>query len=103
MFQNEFEKRKSTNNECDDETRKSEDRVFYEATGGWNEKGRVFGLGAAADSYFTRPSYGEKNGKKSRSDYIKGLEAQVTDLVAENIQQKKELDDLVAENILQRN
>ncbi|KAL2933622.1 Adventurous-gliding motility protein Z [Bienertia sinuspersici] len=29
--------------------------------GGWNEKGRIFCLGAAAHSYYDRPTYEEKN------------------------------------------
>ncbi|KAL2924990.1 Adventurous-gliding motility protein Z, partial [Bienertia sinuspersici] len=44
--------------------------------GGWNEKGRIFGLGAAAHSYYDRPTCEEKNGNKSWREYIKSLETQ---------------------------
>ncbi|KAL2901300.1 Cell division protein FtsB [Bienertia sinuspersici] len=77
MFQNEFQKKKAVNLECESETqKKSEDELFFEVVGGWNEKGRIFGLGAVADSYYDRPTYKKRNGKKSRK----------------NDDQKKELD-----------
>ncbi|KAL2893361.1 hypothetical protein RDABS01_009270, partial [Bienertia sinuspersici] len=73
----EFQKKKAANLECEDETqKKSEDELFFEVVGGWNEKGRIFGLGAAAHSYYDRPTCDEKNGKKSRREYIKSLETQ---------------------------
>ncbi|KAL2921848.1 Cyclic AMP-responsive element-binding protein 3-like protein 3 [Bienertia sinuspersici] len=62
-----------------------------EVVDGWNEKGRIFGFGEAAHSYYDRPKYEEKNGKKSQKDYIKGLETQVVELAAKNDDQKKEL------------
>ncbi|KAL2933985.1 Alanine--tRNA ligase cytoplasmic, partial [Bienertia sinuspersici] len=72
-----FKKKKAANLECEDETqKKSEDEL----------------LGAAAHSYYGRPTYEEKNGKKSRRDYIKSLETQVVELAAKNDDQKKELD-----------
>ncbi|KAL2935410.1 Adventurous-gliding motility protein Z [Bienertia sinuspersici] len=89
----EFQKKKAANLECEDETqKKSEDELFFEAVGGWNEKGRIFGLGAAAHSYYDRPTCDEKNGKKSRREYIKSLETQVVELAAKNADQQKELD-----------
>ncbi|KAL2937684.1 Adventurous-gliding motility protein Z [Bienertia sinuspersici] len=60
--------------------------------GGWNEKGRIFGLGAGAQSYYDRPTCEEKNGKKSQREYIKSLETQVVELAAKNDDQQKELD-----------
>ncbi|KAL2901287.1 UvrABC system protein C, partial [Bienertia sinuspersici] len=60
--------------------------------GGLNEKGRIFYLGTAAHSYYDRPTCEEKNGKKSRREYIKSLETQVFDLAAKNDDQQKELD-----------
>ncbi|KAL2905610.1 Demethylrebeccamycin-D-glucose O-methyltransferase, partial [Bienertia sinuspersici] len=60
--------------------------------GGWNEKGRIFGLGVAAHSYYDRPTYWNEKGKKSRRDCIKSLETQVVELAAKNDDQKKELD-----------
>ncbi|KAL2933621.1 Adventurous-gliding motility protein Z [Bienertia sinuspersici] len=72
--------------------KKSEDELFSEVVGGWNEKGRIFGLGAAAHSYYDRPTYEEKNGKKSQREYIKSSETQVVELAAKNDDQKKELD-----------
>ncbi|KAL2929997.1 Adventurous-gliding motility protein Z [Bienertia sinuspersici] len=93
MFQDEFQKKKAANLECEDETKKkSEDELFFEVVGGWNEKGRIFGLGAAAHSYCDRPTCEEKNGKKSRREYIKSLETQVVELAAKNDDQQKELD-----------
>ncbi|KAL2923576.1 Adventurous-gliding motility protein Z [Bienertia sinuspersici] len=84
----EFQKKKAANLECEDETqKKSEDELFFEVVGGWNEKGRIFGLGAAAHSYYDRPTCDEKNGKKSRREYIKSLETQ-----KELDQTKQELD-----------
>ncbi|KAL2936718.1 Adventurous-gliding motility protein Z, partial [Bienertia sinuspersici] len=89
----EFQKKKAANLECQDETqKKSKDDLFFEVVGGWNEKGMIFGLGAAAHSYYDRPTYEEKNGKKSRREYIKSLETQVVELAAKNNDQKKELD-----------
>ncbi|KAL2925807.1 Adventurous-gliding motility protein Z, partial [Bienertia sinuspersici] len=89
----EFQKKKAANLEFEDETRKkSEDELFFEVVGGWNEKGRIFGLGAAAHSYYDRPTCEEKNGKKSRREYIKSLETQVVELAAKNDDQQKELD-----------
>ncbi|KAL2934688.1 Kinesin-like protein KIF11 [Bienertia sinuspersici] len=89
----EFQKKKAGNLECEDETqKKSEDELFFEVVAGWNEKGRIFGLGAAAHSYYDRPTYEEKNGKKSWREYIKSLETQVVELVAKNDDQNKELD-----------
>ncbi|KAL2897543.1 Adventurous-gliding motility protein Z [Bienertia sinuspersici] len=91
--QDEFQKKKAANLECEDETqKKSEDELFFEVVGGWNEKGRIFGLGAAAHSYYDRPTCDEKNGKKSRREYIKSLETQVVELAAKNDDQQKELD-----------
>ncbi|KAL2923937.1 Adventurous-gliding motility protein Z [Bienertia sinuspersici] len=88
-----FQKKKAATLECEDETqKKSEDELFFEVVGGWNEKGRIFGLGAAAHSYYDRPTYEEKNGKRSWRDYIKNLETQVVELAAKNDDQKKELD-----------
>ncbi|KAL2929596.1 Cyclic AMP-responsive element-binding protein 3-like protein 3 [Bienertia sinuspersici] len=72
--------------------KKSKDELFFEIVGGWNEKGRIFGLGVAAHSYYDRPTYEEKNGKKSRREYIKSLETQVVELAAKNDDQKKVLD-----------
>lgn len=92
MFQNEFEKQRAVNNECDAETQKTDDELFFEVVGGWNDKGRVFGLGAAAQSYYDRPIYGGKNAKTLRRDYIKSLESQVVELATKNDEQKKELD-----------
>ncbi|XP_057248000.1 uncharacterized protein LOC104886100 isoform X4 [Beta vulgaris subsp. vulgaris] len=86
---NEFEKKKSANLECDSETQKTEDELFFEAVGGWNEKGRIFGLGAAAHSYYERPTFEERHDKKSRRDYIKSLETQVVELAAQNDEQKR--------------
>ncbi|KAL2901815.1 Peptide methionine sulfoxide reductase MsrA 1, partial [Bienertia sinuspersici] len=55
-------KKKAANLECEDETqKKSEDELFFKVVGGLNEKGRIFGLGAAARSYYDRPTYEEKN------------------------------------------
>ncbi|KAL2926018.1 Adventurous-gliding motility protein Z [Bienertia sinuspersici] len=89
----EFQKKKAANLECEDETqKKSEDELFFEVVGGWNEKGRIFGLSAAAHSYYDRPTCEEKNGKKSRRVYIKSLETQVVELAAKNDDQQKELD-----------
>ncbi|KAL2904212.1 Adventurous-gliding motility protein Z [Bienertia sinuspersici] len=89
----EFQKKKAANLECENETKKkSEDELFFEVVGGWNEKGRIFGLGAATHSYYDRPTYEENNGKKSRREYIKSLETQVVELAAKNDDQKKELD-----------
>ncbi|KAL2935763.1 Extracellular matrix-binding protein EbhB [Bienertia sinuspersici] len=83
----------AANLECEDETqKKSEDELFFEVVGGWNEKGRIFGSGAAARSYYDRPTCEEKNGKKSRREYIKSLETQVVELAAKNDDQQKELD-----------
>ncbi|KAL2935397.1 mRNA-capping enzyme [Bienertia sinuspersici] len=92
MFHDEFEKKKAANLECESETqKKSEDELFFEVWG-WNEKGRMFGLGVAAHSYYDRPTYEERNGKKSRTDYIKSLETHVVVLAAKNNDQNKELD-----------
>ncbi|KAL2934296.1 putative basic-leucine zipper transcription factor Q [Bienertia sinuspersici] len=94
----EFQKKKAANLECEDETqKKSGDELFFEVVGGWNEKGKIFGLGAAAHSYYDRPIYEEKNGKKSRRDYIKSLETQDVELAAKNDDQKKELDQIKQE------
>ncbi|KAL2936708.1 Adventurous-gliding motility protein Z [Bienertia sinuspersici] len=60
--------------------------LFFEVVGGWNEKGRIFGLGAAAHSYYDRPTYEEKNGKKSRREYIKSLETQTKQELGETKQ-----------------
>ncbi|KAL2930315.1 Origin recognition complex subunit 3 [Bienertia sinuspersici] len=81
MFQDEFQKKKAANLQCENETQnKSEDELFFEVVGGWNEKGRIFALGAAAHSYYDRPTYEEKNDKKSRRDYIKTFETQFKEL-----------------------
>ncbi|KAL2901478.1 Adventurous-gliding motility protein Z [Bienertia sinuspersici] len=65
----EFPKKKAANLECEDETQKKSD-----------------------DEYFLRPTCEEKNGKKSRREYIKSLETQVVELAAKNDDQQKELD-----------
>ncbi|KAL2931691.1 GRAM domain-containing protein 4 [Bienertia sinuspersici] len=89
----EFQKKKAANLECEDETqKKSEDELFFEVVGGWNEKGRIFGLGAAAHSYYDRTTCEEKNGKKSHREYIKSLETHVVEHAAKNDDQQKELD-----------
>ncbi|KAL2938287.1 Adventurous-gliding motility protein Z [Bienertia sinuspersici] len=44
------------------------------------------------DKLFMRPTCEEKNGKKSRREYIKSLETQVVELAAKNDDQQKELD-----------
>ncbi|KAL2897701.1 Adventurous-gliding motility protein Z [Bienertia sinuspersici] len=65
-WRREADKKKAANLECQDETqKKSEDEL---------------------------PTYEEKNGKKSRREYIKGLETQVVELAAKNDDQNKELD-----------
>lgn len=66
--------------------------LFLEASGGWTDKGTLFGLGVAADSYYERPGIGEKRAKKSRREYVMELENKFFDLVTENVEQKKELD-----------
>ncbi|KAL2902383.1 Adventurous-gliding motility protein Z [Bienertia sinuspersici] len=72
-------KKKAANLECQDETqKKSEDELFFEVV--------------AAHSYYDRPTYEEKNGKKSRREYIKSLETQVVEHAAKNDDQKIELD-----------
>ncbi|KAL2899697.1 NADPH-dependent 7-cyano-7-deazaguanine reductase [Bienertia sinuspersici] len=77
MFQNEFQNKKASNLECESETQKKrEDELFLKVLGGWNEKGRIFGLGAAAHSYYDRSKYEERN----------------VELVAKTDDQKKELD-----------
>ncbi|KAL2904087.1 Centrosomal protein of 85 kDa [Bienertia sinuspersici] len=48
--------------------KKSEYELFFKVAGGWNEKGRIFCLGAAAHSYYDRPTIEEKNGKKLRKE-----------------------------------
>ncbi|KAL2931272.1 NADPH-dependent 7-cyano-7-deazaguanine reductase [Bienertia sinuspersici] len=89
----EFKKKKDANLECESEIqKKSEDELCLEVVGGWNEKGRIFGLGAVAHSYNDRPTYEERNGKKSWRDYIRSLETRVIELAAKNDDQKKELD-----------
>ncbi|KAL2902386.1 Uncharacterized protein RDABS01_027468 [Bienertia sinuspersici] len=87
-----FRKRKLPTSNVKMKQKKSEDELFFEVVGGWNEKGRIFGLGAAAHSYYDRPTYEEKNGKKSRREYIKSLETQVVEHAAKNDDQKIELD-----------
>ncbi|KAL2938678.1 TBC1 domain family member 2B [Bienertia sinuspersici] len=87
-----FRRRKPPTSNVKMNTKKSEDELFFEVVGGWNEKGRIFGLGAAAHSYYDRPTCDEKNGKKSRREYIKSLETQVVELAAKNDDQQKELD-----------
>ncbi|XP_021845481.2 uncharacterized protein [Spinacia oleracea] len=74
---NDFKSRKTANLQCEVENRKTEDELFLEATGGWSEKGRIFGLGAAADSFYERP--GDRRTKKSRTNYA--------------MEQKRELDE----------
>ncbi|KAL2901021.1 TPT1-like protein [Bienertia sinuspersici] len=88
MFQDEFEKMKVANLERESETqKKSEDELFCEIVGGGNEKGRIFGLDEVAHSYYDRPTYEERNSKKSRRDYIKNQIKQELD------QTEKELDE----------
>ncbi|KAL2926946.1 Adventurous-gliding motility protein Z, partial [Bienertia sinuspersici] len=65
----EFQKKKAANLECEDETQKR-----------------------AKMNCFLRPTCDEKNGKKSRREYIKSLETQVVELAAKNDDQQKELD-----------
>ncbi|KAL2922759.1 Acireductone dioxygenase [Bienertia sinuspersici] len=90
---NEYEKRKTRNLQYEAEHQKTDDQIFYNATGGWSDKGRIFGLGAAAHSYFETSEFDEGGkAKKSRRDYIIKWENQVDDLIAENMVQKKELD-----------
>ncbi|XP_021771404.1 uncharacterized protein LOC110735511 isoform X1 [Chenopodium quinoa] len=89
---NEYSSKKATNLECESENKKTEDELFLEAAGGWNEKGRLFGLGAAADSYYERPGTEVKRVKKSRMQHAIELENKFIDLVTENEEQKKELD-----------
>ncbi|KNA05096.1 hypothetical protein SOVF_193560, partial [Spinacia oleracea] len=74
---NDFKSRKTANLQCEVENRKTEDELFLEATGGWSEKGRVFGLGAAVDSFYERA--GDRRTKKSRTNYA--------------MEQKRELDE----------
>ncbi|XP_056694632.1 uncharacterized protein [Spinacia oleracea] len=69
--------RKTANLQCEVENRKTEDELFLEATGGWSEKGRIFGLGAATNSFYERP--GDRRTKKSRTNYV--------------MEQKRELDE----------
>ncbi|KAL2924896.1 Autophagy-related protein 14 [Bienertia sinuspersici] len=69
MFQDEFQKKKAANLQCENETQnKSEDELFFETT------------------------YEEKNDKKSRRDYVKTFETQFVELAAKNDDQQKELD-----------
>ncbi|XP_056694726.1 uncharacterized protein [Spinacia oleracea] len=89
---NDFKEKKATNSLCESENQKTEDELFLEATGGWTDKGRVFGMGASADSYYERPGVEERNAKRRRRDYAMELEGKVIDLVTENLEQKTELD-----------
>ncbi|KAL2922823.1 hypothetical protein RDABS01_014314 [Bienertia sinuspersici] len=87
----EFQKKKAANLECEDETqKKSEDKLFFEVVGGWNEKGRIFGLGAAAHSYYDKPTCEEKNGKKSRREYIKNQTKQELDQTRQELGETKQ-------------
>ncbi|XP_021766164.1 uncharacterized protein LOC110730660 [Chenopodium quinoa] len=92
MVWNEFSSIKAANLECESENKKTEDELFLEAVGGWNEKGRLFGLGAAADSYYERLGTEVKRVKKSRMQHAMELENKFIDLLTENAEQKKELD-----------
>uniref|UniRef100_A0A803NDF2 Transposase n=1 Tax=Chenopodium quinoa TaxID=63459 RepID=A0A803NDF2_CHEQI len=88
---NDYNSKKAANLECETENQKTEDELFLEAAGGWNDKGRLFGLGAAAYSYYEKPVTEEKRAKKSRREYAMELENKFIDLVTENVEQQKEL------------
>uniref|UniRef100_A0A803ML83 Uncharacterized protein n=1 Tax=Chenopodium quinoa TaxID=63459 RepID=A0A803ML83_CHEQI len=92
MVWNDYVSKKAANLECETENQKTKDEFFLEPVGGWNDKGRLFGLGAAADSYYDRPRIEENRTKKSRREYAMELENKFIDLVTENMEQKKELD-----------
>ncbi|KAL2900992.1 Cyclic AMP-dependent transcription factor ATF-6 alpha, partial [Bienertia sinuspersici] len=72
----EFQKKKVANLECEDETqKKSEDELFFELL-----------------THIMIDTREEKNGKKSRREYIMSLESQVVEIAAQNDDQQKELD-----------
>ncbi|KAL2929374.1 Aspartyl/glutamyl-tRNA(Asn/Gln) amidotransferase subunit C, partial [Bienertia sinuspersici] len=73
---NEYEKRKVENLQYEAEHQKTDDQIFYDAIGVWSNKGGIFGLGAAAHSYFERSEFDE--GRKAKK--------------SKNMVQKKELD-----------
>ncbi|KAL2905317.1 Adventurous-gliding motility protein Z [Bienertia sinuspersici] len=72
----EFQKKKAANLEFQDETQK---RAKMNCFLSWS-------------LYYDRPTYEEKNGRKSRREHIKSLETQVVELAVKNDDQKKELD-----------
>ncbi|KNA10465.1 hypothetical protein SOVF_144050 [Spinacia oleracea] len=84
---NDYKNRKDANLQCEVENRRTDDELFLEATGGWSDKGRIFGLGAATDSFYERPE--DRRTKKSRSDYAMEQKKELLE-TKENLAQTQE-------------
>ena len=87
FLQNDYKNRKDANLQCEVENRRTDDELFLEATGGWSDKGRIFGLGAAADSFYERPE--DRRTKKSRLNYAMEQKKELAE-TKENLAQTQE-------------
>ncbi|KAL2903256.1 hypothetical protein RDABS01_001966 [Bienertia sinuspersici] len=73
---------------------KTNEEVYFEVVGGFDAKGRIYGIGSAAESYFEKPN-SIKTTTKASSQHVMNLENQVTQLTSTNKQQQELLDSTV--------
>ncbi|KAL2934982.1 Thrombospondin-3 [Bienertia sinuspersici] len=73
---------------------KTNEEVYFEVVGGFDAKGRIYGIGSTAESYFEKPN-SIKTTTKASSQHVMNLENQVTQLTSTNKQQQELLDSTV--------
>lgn len=84
-----FEEKKAANQNSDQESQKTEDQLFYEVVGGWNVKGRVFGLGATTSTYYEKPTLEQRGSNNSQREYVTSLKSQAQELELEKESKRK--------------
>ena len=57
----------------------ADDHIFYEACGGWSNKGSIYGLGRAGPSFFPRPARFRGSTAAASSSYSSPLVTQLQD------------------------
>jgi hypothetical protein len=79
-LQDVFTSKKAKAQETQPDTPVDESRLYYEAAGGYDKKGRVFGMGSAAPMYYDRPAAAARH--SSAETYAPGIVTRLTQEMA---------------------
>lgn len=82
-MQDVFTSKKAKAQETQPDTPVDESRLYYEAAGGYDKKGRVFGMGSAASMYYDRPATARHS---SAETYSPGIITRLTQEMARDRQ-----------------